>query len=246
MLLGCVQREYFPGVNAATARVLSAEGCHVVVPPRQGCCGALSLHSGREREAIRFAQQLIADFPSGLDAVVVNSAGCGSAMKSYPHLLREQKGWTQRAERFAAQVRDVAEWLVELGPRAPRHPLPISVAYQDACHLAHGQGVRDQPRTLLAAVPELKLEALAEPELCCGSAGVYNLLQPDPARVLGARKAAHVIAAGADLLVSANPGCLLQLRAALHDAGRHQPIAHTVEVLDASIRDLGPTALTRR
>jgi glycolate oxidase iron-sulfur subunit len=237
MLLGCVQREFFPGVNAATVRVLSAEGCEVLAPPVQGCCGALSLHSGRREEAVRFAKRTIATFESlEIDAVVVNAAGCGSSMKDYEHVLADDPQWAARAAALSAKVRDVTELLVELGPVAPRHPLPMSIAYHDACHLSHAQGVRAQPRQLLAGIPGLELREIAEADICCGSAGVYNLLQPDAARELGDRKAAYVLATGADVLVTANPGCLLQIKAAAQRSGRELVLAHTVQVLDASIR----------
>jgi glycolate oxidase iron-sulfur subunit len=243
MLLGCVQREFFSGVNAATARVLAAEGCDVVAPRVQGCCGALSLHMGREDESIAFAKRLIATFESlELDAVVVNAAGCGSSMKDYGWVLRDEPGWADRAAAFAASVRDVSEIMMSLGPRAVRQPLDVTVAYHDACHLAHAQGVRAQPRALLAGIPGLQLREVTEPDICCGSAGVYNLLQPETARELGDRKAALVAATEADLVVSANPGCLMQLHTSLQRLGPGEGsaprLAHTVEVLDASIRGL--------
>ena len=243
MLLGCVQREFFPGVNAATVRVLTAEGCEVVAPRTQGCCGALSLHSGRAAEAARFAKATIAAFESlGVDAVVVNAAGCGSSMKDYADVLADQPAWAARAAAFSAKVRDVTELLVDLGPVAARHPLPLSVAYHDACHLSHAQGVRAQPRQLLAAIPELEIREIAESDICCGSSGVYNLLQPVAARALGDRKAGHVLDTRAELLVTANPGCLLQIQAAAHRAGQPIALAHTVQVLDASIRGVALTA----
>jgi len=236
MLLGCVQREFFPDVNAATARVLAAEGCEVVAP-RQGCCGALSLHIGREAEALRFAKRLIATFETvDVDAVVINSAGCGSSMKDYGRLLAADPEWAERAAAFSAKCRDVSEILAELGPVAPRHPVPAVAAYHDACHLGHAQGIRAQPRQLLAGIPELELREIADPEICCGSAGVYNLIKPEPARELGDRKAANVAATGSDLLVTANPGCLMQVASALRRRGETIRLAHTVEVLDASIR----------
>jgi glycolate oxidase iron-sulfur subunit len=225
MLTGCVQREFFPQVNAATARVLAAEGCDVVIPSAQGCCGALSLHSGRRDEAVRFARRTAATFArAGVDMVVVNAAGCGSAMKEY-----EELGVT------GPPVRDLSEFLVELGPVATRHPVPATVAYHDACHLAHAQRIRTEPRQLLAAIPELALREISDGEICCGSAGVYNLLQPGAARELGDRKAAQVAATGAELLVSANPGCAMQIAAALRRAGQPLPVAHVAELLDASI-----------
>jgi glycolate oxidase iron-sulfur subunit len=238
MLLGCVQREFFGDVNAATVRVLAAEGCEVVGPASQGCCGALSLHMGREDEAIAFAKGLITTFePLAVDAIVVNAAGCGSATKDYGWLLRDEPApWAARAAAFSAKVRDISEWLVELGPVAPRHPLDVTIAYHDACHLAHAQRIRTAPRELLAAIPGVEVREIEEGAICCGSAGVYNILQPDTARELGDRKAAHVAATGADLLVTANPGCLMQIRAALADRGTPMPVAHTVEIIDASIR----------
>jgi glycolate oxidase iron-sulfur subunit len=247
MLTGCVQREFFPGVNDATARVLAAEGCDVVVPQSQGCCGALSVHSGRKAEAQRFARRLLDSFAdAGVEWVVVNSAGCGSSMKEYGELLADDPHYAEAAAGFAAKVRDITELLVELGPVAPRHPLPVTVAYHDACHLAHAQGVRTPPRALLGAIPELTVMEIGEGGMCCGSAGVYNLLNPRPARQLGDRKAEHVAATGADLLVTANPGCLLQISSALSRTGTSMSTAHTVEVLDASIAGHPPTSLTER
>ncbi|MEJ7703622.1 MAG: heterodisulfide reductase-related iron-sulfur binding cluster [Geodermatophilaceae bacterium] len=244
MLTGCVQREFFPAVNAATARVLAAEGCDVVLPASQGCCGALSVHNGREPEALRFARALIDSFAdAAVEWIVVNAAGCGSSMKEYAELLRDDPAYADRAAAFAAKVRDVSEILVELGPVALRHPLPVTAAYHDACHLAHAQGVRAQPRELLRGIPGLELREIAEPEICCGSAGIYNVLFPEPARELGDRKAANVLATGADLLVTANPGCLMQVAASVERAGGSIVLAHTVEVLDASIRGLPVSAL---
>ena len=246
MLTGCVQSVFFPGVNAATARVLAAEGCDVIIPPSQGCCGALSLHSGRSAEAIRFAQRTISTFEAaGVDAIVVNSAGCGSAMKEYERLFGhvpepggqvEGAAWASRAAALSARVKDLAEFLAELGTAAPRHPVPVKAAYHDACHLGHAQRITRQPRDLLREIPGLELVELRDAGNCCGSAGVYNLLQPDAARALGARKADSVLASGASLVISANPGCTLQISAELAERGRHIATAHTAEVLDASIR----------
>jgi len=240
MLTGCVQRVFFPQVNAATARVLAADGCDVIVPAGQGCCGALSLHGGRRAEAVRFARQTIETFErAGVDAVVVNVAGCGSAMKDYRDLLAGDPAWSERAAAMAAKVRDLSEFLAELGPAAPRHPLEMTATYHAACHLAHAQRITAQPRELLAAIPGLRLADIADAGTCCGSAGIYNLVQPEPARELGERKAAAVAATGADLLVSANPGCSMQIASALAARGTPMPTAHTAEVLDASIRGVG-------
>jgi glycolate oxidase iron-sulfur subunit len=242
MLTGCVQSVFFPQVNAATARVLAMEGCDVIIPRGQGCCGALSMHAGREAEAMAFARQTIETFEqAGVDAIVVNSAGCGSAMKEYERLLGRDgldPGWAGRAAALSARVRDLSEFLADLGPVAPRHPLPVTAAYHDACHLAHAQRITRQPRELLRAIPELRLVELADAGTCCGSAGVYNLLQPEAAGELGARKAQSVLDAGAPLLISANPGCSLQIAAALADRGEHVAVAHTAEILDASLRGL--------
>jgi glycolate oxidase iron-sulfur subunit len=247
MLTGCVQGAFFPGVNAATARVLAMEGCDVVIPRRQGCCGALSVHNGREPEAQNFARKLVDAFQdAGVERIVVNAAGCGSSMKEYAELLADDPAYAERARDFAGKVRDVTELLTELGPAADRHPLPVTIAYHDACHLANAQGVRIQPRQLLTGVPGLELKEIAEAELCCGSAGVYNLLNPRPAAELGDRKAGNVLATGAELLVTANPGCLMQVAAGLRRRGASIALAHTVEVLDASLRGLPVSALTKQ
>ncbi|HEX6755812.1 MAG TPA: heterodisulfide reductase-related iron-sulfur binding cluster, partial [Mycobacteriales bacterium] len=245
MLTGCVQGAFFPEVNAATARVLALEGCDVVIPRRQGCCGALSVHNGREEEARRFARALIDEFAAtGVDRVVVNAAGCGSSMKEYAELLSDDPAYASRAAGLAGLTRDVSELLAEIGPVATRHPLPVTVAYHDACHLGNAQGVRAQPRQLLRGIPGLELRELAEPSVCCGSAGIWNLLNPRPAAELGARKAGHVLATGAELLVTANPGCLMQVAVSLRAAGSDIGLAHTVQVLDASLRGLPASSLT--
>jgi len=236
MLTGCVQSVFFPRVNAATARVLAAEGCEVLIPRSQGCCGALSSHSGRAAEAVRFAQRTIETFESaGVDAIVVNSAGCGSAMKEYERLLADEPSWAGRAAALSAKVRDLAEFLDALGPAAERHPVPARAAYHDACHLGHAQRITAAPRALLRGIPGLELAELRDAGTCCGSAGVYNLLQPEAARELGSRKADAVVASGTELLISANPGCTLQISAELTARGVTLRTAHTAEVLDASI-----------
>jgi len=244
MLTGCVQQVFFQPVNIATARVLAAEGCDVVIPRTQGCCGALSLHDGRRAEAGRFAAGLIETFERAqVDAIVVNSAGCGSAMKEYGGLLADDPCWADRAAALSAKVADLSEFLVRLGPAATRHPLPVSVAYHDACHLAHAQRITSEPRELLKAIPGLTVLEVSDAGTCCGSAGIYNLVQPKTARELGARKAAAVSATRADLVVSANPGCSLQIGSALADAGTPLPVAHLAEVLDTSIRGIPASAL---
>jgi glycolate oxidase iron-sulfur subunit len=238
LLTGCVQRLVFPRVNAATVNVLSAEGCDVLAPPDQGCCGALALHAGRLDEARAFARRTIEVFErAGVERIAVNAAGCGSSMKEYGQLLADDPAWAERARAFSSRVRDVTEIVSELGaPRAPRHPLPLRVAYHDACHLAHAQGVRQPPRDLLRSIPGVDILPFAEQEICCGSAGIYNLVEPDAARALGDRKAGHIDAVNPDVIATANPGCTLQMRAAAARLGRSRPICHPIEILDASIR----------
>jgi len=244
MLTGCVQQVLFPQVNVATARVLASEGCDVIVPHTQGCCGALSLHGGRRGEAAAFARKTIAAFEqAGVDTVVVNAAGCGSAMKEYEQLLAGDPAWAHRATAFSAKVRDFSEFLAELGTVAPRTELPLTIAYHDACHLGHAQRVTAQPRSLLRGIPGVRLTEVADGGTCCGSAGIYNLVQPEAAAELGARKAASVRATDADLVVSGNPGCTLQIAQALTATGQRMPVAHVAEVLDASIMGKPPGTL---
>jgi glycolate oxidase iron-sulfur subunit len=245
MLTGCVQQVFFPGVNHATVAVLAAEGCDVVIPESQGCCGALSLHSGRQAEAAAFARQTIETFEAaGVDAIVVNSAGCGSAMKEYQHLLAGDPEWAGRAAALTAKVRDFSEFLAEIGPVAPRSALNLAVVYHDACHLGHAQRITAQPRSLLRSVPGLTLAEIGDGATCCGSAGIYNLVQPEAAAELGRRKAGAVRAAQAQLLVTANPGCALQIsRALAADGGPALPVAHIAEVLAASIDGRPPGSL---
>jgi glycolate oxidase iron-sulfur subunit len=238
LLTGCVQRLVFSHVNEATMRVLSAEGCEVLAPAAQGCCGALALHAGRPEEARVFAQRTIAAFESaGVERVVVNAAGCGSSMKEYDRLLADDPQWAERARDFTALVRDVNELLAELGPpRAPRQRMDLRVAYHDACHLAHAQGIRAQPRELLRQIPGVELVTFAEGELCCGSAGIYNLLEPEPARQLGKRKLQNITDAKPDVIATANPGCTLQLLSVAAEEGKDIRVIHSIELIDESIR----------
>ncbi len=240
MLAGCVQQVFFQHVNLATARVLAAEGCEVVIPPAQQCCGALMLHSGLDEQAAALARQMIATFEAAnVDTIVINAAGCGSTMKEYGHLLRDDPAWAARAAAFSAKCKDIAEILCELPARAPRHALNMRVAYHDACHLRHAQGIHLEPRQLLAGIPGLDVAEIEEASLCCGSAGVYNLLHPEPANQLGDRKVENLLATKAEAVISANPGCLLQLMSSLRRRGlATMPTFHMVELLDASIRNV--------
>ena len=243
LLLGCVQRTFFPNVNEATIRVLAAEGCEVIVPPGQGCCGALMVHAGLEPEAIAMAKRLVDAFQGvEVDAIVINAAGCGSTLKEYGRLLRDEPGYAQRAKALADKCVDVSEILADLPPRAPRHPMPLTIAYHDACHLQHAQGVTAQPRQVLGHIPDLEVREIPEAGLCCGSAGIYNLVEPEAAAALGARKADHVRSTGAQAIVSSNPGCLLQLQSSLRGDGQTPPpMYHLVEIVDASIHGTEPS-----
>jgi glycolate oxidase iron-sulfur subunit len=236
LVAGCVQRAFFPNVNAATIRVLAAEGCEVIVPRGQGCCGALSLHSGRPEEAKRFARALIERFEKQrLDAIIINAAGCGSTLKEYGEIFADDPLWRDRAEAFAAKVKDVNEYLATLEPRAPRKPLALRVAYHDACHLAHAQRVREQPRALLRTIPGLQLCEIPQGDQCCGSAGTYNLFQPESAHEIGVRKVENVQSVSPDLVASANPGCTLQMQSIFRERGMTLRAAHPIELLDAAI-----------
>jgi glycolate oxidase iron-sulfur subunit len=248
LLTGCVQRLVFSHVNVATVNVLAREGCEVIAPSEQGCCGALALHAGRIEQARDFARQVIDVFEhAGVDRVVVNAAGCGSSMKEYGELLADDPEWSARARRFSSRVRDVSEVLTELGePRATRHPLQAKVAYHDACHLAHAQGVRAQPRELLGTIPGLELVSPVESEVCCGSAGIYNLVQPEAAGDLGNRKVRHLAALKPDLVATGNPGCTIQIAAAAAQAGFRWPVVHPIELLDTSIGGTGLRSLKNR
>ena len=247
LLLGCVQRVFFPEVNAATVRVLAAEGCEVVIPQDQCCCGALMIHAGEENETLDYARRSIDAFERAqVDTVVINAAGCGSNMKDYGYLLRDDPKYAERARAFSAKCRDISEILAELEPRAPRHPVPLKVAYHDSCHLQHAQAVRIQPRAVLGKIPGLQLLETAEAALCCGSAGIYNLVNPGPAKELGDRKVHNVLATAPDIVASGNPGCLLQLRSRIRLAGSQVPVVHTVELVDASIRGVPAESLLQR
>jgi glycolate oxidase iron-sulfur subunit len=234
LLQGCVQRAFFGDVNLAAARVLAAEGFEVHAPRLPRCCGALALHAGEEDRARAAARDTIARL-EGFDAIAVTAAGCGSAMKDYGHVLRDDPEWAERASAFAAKVRDATELLAAEPPRAPRHPVAARVAYHDACHLAHAQAVRTEPRALLQGIPGLELVEPAEWELCCGSAGVYNLLRPEPAAALGERKARNLLATGAEVVAAANPGCALQIAAHAAALGHRLEVVHPVELVWRSI-----------
>jgi glycolate oxidase iron-sulfur subunit len=233
LLAGCAQQVLAPAINRATIEVLTRNGVEVIVPPLQGCCGALAWHSGEAAQARRQARRTLRHFAIDVDAVIVNAAGCGSGMHEYPLLLRGDPA-EAAAQSLAGRVVDIAVFLDRLGiepPPAP--PRPLRIAYHDACHLSHGQQVRAAPRRLLSAIPDVELVELHDGERCCGSAGIYNLEQPEIAGALGARKAAAVHATACDLLATGNIGCIAQIRA--HLAAPHAPaVLHTIEVLAAA------------
>jgi len=236
VLEGCVMPVLFPEVNRATVRVLSRLGCEVVVPAGQGCCGALHVHNGYSRQAARMALRNIAVFEeAGCDVVVVNSAGCGSSMREYAGLFPQGTPEHGRAKAFSARVRDVSEVVADLLERAPLRPVEMTVTYHDACHLAHGQKVRVQPRQMLAAIPGLKLVELPESDHCCGSAGVYSFTQPDMALRLLKRKVANIESTGADVVATGNPGCQMWIRSGLKREGSRIRALHPIEIVDLAL-----------
>lgn len=239
-ILGCVQRIFLPEVNGATVRVLRANGCEVVIPPSQGCCAALSHHQGQKVQAQALARQMIDTFALwDLDAVIINASGCGHTLKEYGQLLAEDPDYATPAKAFASKVKDVQEFLATVGLTAPLHPLQeesLTLVYQDACHMIHGQKISLQPRQLLRKIPGVILREPIDAALCCGSAGVYNIFQPDVAAELGRQKVKNLTQAKADVIVSANVGCTLQIRQYLPEQGPTTPIYHPMQLLDWSIR----------
>jgi glycolate oxidase iron-sulfur subunit len=240
LFIGCAADAFFPQTNLATARVLQKNGCEVWVPRSQVCCGALHYHAAQEKPALRFASanceafaQRLSEATERLDAIVVNVAGCGAMLKDYAHLLHNTTA-AATATKFAAKVRDVSEFLLELGPIKPAHPLPLRAAYHDACHLCHAQQIRKQPRQLLEMIPGLELTPLAEPEVCCGAAGSYNLTQPEMAQRLGERKAQIILDANVEAVFTGNAGCLLQIGRHLRRQRPDLCVAHLVDALWAS------------
>jgi glycolate oxidase iron-sulfur subunit len=230
MLGGCVMSVLFSEINEATLRVLRLNGCEVVLPKSQVCCGALNIHNGETTAAKRMARQNIDAFLAAkLDAVIVNAAGCGAAMKEYGHLLRDDPAYAEKAAAFSRLVKDASEFLVALGPIAPRGRIELTVSYQDPCHLAHGQKVRSQPRELLKAIPGLKLIEMGGSDRCCGSAGIYNLTHPEMSQELLKEKMQSIAETGVAAVVAPNPGCMLQLR---YGAQRYGPAVRVFHLMD--------------
>jgi glycolate oxidase iron-sulfur subunit len=239
LLLGCVQRFFFAHVHAATVRVLSENGYEVIAPRDQGCCGSLLVHEGEREQGKIKARQIIDCFERAkVDYIVVNAGGCGSVMKDYGELFRTDPAYAKKAGTFSTRVRDISELLAETPLRGELRPLNLTVTYHDACHLAHGQKIRQQPRTLLQAIPGLRFVELKESDFCCGSAGIYNLLHPEPAQQLLDRKIERIKETGAQVVVSGNPGCSLQIEKGLRERGLQIRVMHPVELLDASYRGM--------
>ena len=246
-IAGCVMKPLFADVNLATVRVLAENGCEVVTPASQTCCGALHMHNGVRESARELAEQNIDAFLSqDLDAIVINSAGCGAALKEYPELFPHEPAKRARAEEFAGKMRDITEWLAEIDLKPPPHEVAQRVAYDDPCHLLHGQGVAAQPRELLRAIRGVELKEIPEADWCCGSAGIYNVVQPDLSAAILARKMPHVEASEADIVATANPGCMIQLRAGVRGSGLPMRVMHVVELLDWAYTGIDPESRQRR
>ncbi|MFN3927323.1 MAG: (Fe-S)-binding protein [Pseudanabaenaceae cyanobacterium] len=239
LIAGCVQRVFLPNINQATIRVLTANGCEVVIPPNQACCAAITHHQGQEEQTKVLARQVIDQFSKyDLDYVIINASGCGHTLKEYAHILRGDRNYQERAEQFSKKVKDVQEFLDMVGMTSPLHPISkstLKIAYQDACHMLHGQKISLQPRRLLRQIPNVELREPIDAALCCGSAGIYNIIQSETADELGAMKVENLIATGADIIASANVGCTLQMQKHLRLKNKSIPIFHPVELLDYSI-----------
>ena len=240
VILGCVQRLFFSPVNEATVRVLTANGCEVVIPKTQGCCAALPEHQGQTEQAKALARQMIDSFAdTDVDVVIINAAGCGHTLKEYGHILEDDLEYREKAKAFASKVKDAQEFLANVGLTTKLLPIadkPLTLVYQDACHLLHGQKISVQPRQLLRQIPGVKLREPIDAALCCGSAGIYNLLQPEIAEELGEQKVQNLLNTGADLIASANPGCTMQITKHLKLQGKEISVMHPIELLDYSIQ----------
>ncbi|HVQ75403.1 MAG TPA: heterodisulfide reductase-related iron-sulfur binding cluster [Candidatus Binatia bacterium] len=233
LLAGCIQQVAFGSQNRATARVLAENGAEVAVPRDQACCGALHAHAGEHDTALQLARRTVAAFEAAaVERVIVNTSGCGAHMKSYGVLLAGDPAWAERAARFAAGVEDISEFLAREPLRGPLRPVARTVTYHDPCHVVHGQRIRREPRALLAQVPGLTVVDLHEADWCCGSAGTYNLTQPEMAGRLQQRKVSHVLSTGAGAVVTSNPGCIIQIAQGLAARGARVEVLHIVEILD--------------
>ena len=234
-IAGCIMPQFFGDTNAATVRVLAANGCEVYAPPAQGCCGALHMHTGDRTTAQQLARDNVDAFgPLQLDAIIINAAGCGSTLKEYDHLLEHDPVYAERAKDFTRRVKDVSEFLASIELAPPTHPVSKRVTYQDPCHLVHGQGIRNQPRQLLRSIPGLELVEMQDSDVCCGSAGIYNLTHPDLSGQVLEQKLDHLVATGAHTVVAPNPGCAMQLAYGARRRGWDLEVVHVVDLLDAA------------
>lgn len=237
LLTGCVQDELFRGVNADTVSVLARNGCEVIIPPTQRCCGALHAHVGERELSKGLARSNIEAFETtGADFYIVNASGCGAMLKEYAHLLHDDRAYHERAERFVARMRDFGEFLVEVGFEPPTGRLDVRVTYQDACHMKHGQKVFNQPRVLLRSIPGLELVEMKDSDWCCGSAGIYNVVQPVMANEVLGWKTENVAATKAQIVVASNPGCAIQIAYGMRQKGQTVELLHLAEILERSYR----------
>lgn len=238
LLSGCIMPNLFGATQSNTVKLLSQNGCDVTIPAGAGCCGALLLHNGARKRGLKLARQVIRAFDAReLDAIITNAAGCGAALKEYAEHFKNEPELRDAAARVSSKVKDIAEFLAEIPDLEPRREIRARVTYHDPCHLLNGQGVKNQPRDLLCKIPGLEVVELAESEICCGSAGTYNLTQPGLALRLGERKAQHVVESGADIVVTGNPGCIIQIQAALQDRAALMQVVHTVDILAQAYTD---------
>jgi glycolate oxidase iron-sulfur subunit len=232
---GCIMPQFFGDTNAATVRVLAANGCDVYAPPAQGCCGALHMHTGERAQAQDLARRNIDAFgPLQLDAIIINAAGCGSTLKEYGHLLADDPAYAERARDFTQRVKDVNEFLASIDLVPPSRSVPLTVTYQDPCHLVHGQGIRNQPRELLRRIPGLRLVEMKDSDVCCGSAGIYNLTHPELSQKVLSEKMENLAATGAEAVVAPNPGCSMQLGYGARQRGLDLQLFHVVDLLDVA------------
>jgi glycolate oxidase iron-sulfur subunit len=245
LMAGCIANVSFARLNESTVRVLQKNGCEVVVPAGQGCCGALHVHAGFRSEARKLARSNIdAVLSGGFDAIITNAAGCGSTLKEYHELLEHDPDYAEKARRFSTLMKDVNEFLASIELNRDMGPVPITVTYQDSCHLAHGQKVRIQPRRLLTAVPGVEFREMPLSDLCCGSAGIYNVIENEMAMAVLEKKMQSVNSTGAEVIATANPGCMLQLEAGVRLHGRSQRVMHVVEILDEAYRNAEATHIS--
>lgn len=245
LFTGCVAEAMFGETNRATARVLQENGCEVVIPRQQGCCGAIHYHSGADAPAMQLARQNAEAFAAAdIDAVIINVAGCGSMLKDYGHIAEETEPKNHELHeflsKFAGKVMDISEFLTQLGPIAPKGELKLRATYHDACHLVHAQKIREQPRSLLHLIPGLEIVPLAESEICCGAAGSYNLTEPEMSERLAQRKLSNILSTKPQVVITSNAGCSLQIQASLRKAGHKIWVAHPMDLLDLSYRGLQP------